>query len=131
MALPDIQLDDRRFEQIVAEARRRIPGYTPEWTDLNESDPGITLVQLFAWLTEMIIWRLNKVPDKSFVKFLELLGIELAVAVPARAELTFKLSAPNLGSTVLIPRGTRVSLAEAGPSGPVIFETDDNLFAIS
>ena len=131
MALPDIQLDDRRFEELVAEARRRIPGYTPEWTDLNDSDPGITLVQLFAWLSEMIIWRLNKVPDKSFIKFLDLLGVELADTVPAQAELTFKLSATNLGRTVFVPQGTRVSLAEAGESGPVTFETDDNLFAVS
>ena len=131
MALPEIQLDDRRFEEIVAEARRRIPGYTPEWTDLNDSDPGMTLVQMFAWLAEMIIWRLNKVPDKAFVKFLDLLGIELAAATPAQAELTFTLSAPNLGRAVLIPRGTRVSLAEAADGRTVIFETDDNLFAIS
>ena len=67
MALPDIKLDDRTFEQLVAEAKRRIPGYTPEWTDLNDSDPGMTLVQLFAWLSEMIIWRLNRVPEKNFV----------------------------------------------------------------
>jgi predicted phage baseplate assembly protein len=131
VALPDIVLDDRRFDEIVAEARRRIPGYTPEWTDLNESDPGITLVQLFAWLSEMIIWRLNRVPDKSFIKFLDLLGLELREAVPARAELTFKLSAPNLGQVVTIPKGTKVALAEAGDAGPVVFETDDNPSAVS
>ena len=132
MALPDIQLDDRRFDDIVAEARRRIPGYTPEWTDLNDSDPGMTLVQLFAWLSEMIIWRLNRVPEKSFIRFLDLLGIDLAPAVPARAELTFTLTAPNLARAVLVPRGTRVALAEPGEDGrPVIFETDDNLFAVS
>jgi predicted phage baseplate assembly protein len=132
VALPDIQLDDRRFDDIVAEARRRIPGYTPEWTDLNDSDPGMTLVQLFAWLSEMIIWRLNRVPDKSFIRFLDLLGIDLAPAVPARAELTFTLTAPGLQRAVLVPRGTRVALAEPGEDGrPITFETDDNLFAVS
>jgi predicted phage baseplate assembly protein len=131
VALPEITLDDRRFDQIVAEARRRIPGYTPEWTDLNESDPGITLVQLFAWLSEMIIWRLNRIPDKVFIKFLDLIGVQLAAANPAQVELTFTLSAPRLGRAVLIPRGTRVSLAEAADGRPVIFETDDNLFAVS
>ena len=96
MPLLDIQLDDRRFEELVQEAKRRIPRYTPEWTDLNDSDPGITLVQLFAWLTEMILYRLNKVPEKNFIKFLELVGMELNPPTPARAELTFKLSAfPN------------------------------------
>ena len=132
MALPEIQLDDRRFDDIVAEARRRIPGYTPEWTDLNDTDPGMTLVQLFAWLSEMIIWRLNRVPDKSYIRFLDLLGIDLAPAVPATAKLTFTLTAPNLGRSVLVPRGTRVALAEPGEDGrPIVFETDDNLFAVS
>jgi hypothetical protein len=130
VALPDIVLDDRRFDAIVAEARRRIPGYTPEWTDLNDSDPGIALVQLFAWLSEMIIWRLNRVPEKSFIKFLDLLGITLTPATPARAQLTFKLSAPGLGRAILVPRGTRVSLAESADGRPVTFETDDNLLAV-
>ena len=123
--LPDIQLDDRRFEDLVAEAKRRIPGYTPEWTDLNDSDPGMTLVQLFAWLAEMMLWRLNRVPDKNFIKFLGLVGIDLKPAVPARAELTFTLSAPALDRAIPIPQGTRVT------AGSVAFETDDNLYAIS
>ena len=131
MALPDIKLDDRTFEQLVAEAKRRIPGYTPEWTDLNDSDPGVTLVQLFAWLSEMIIWRLNRVPEKNFVKFLELIGIEQEAPSAARAELTFKLTTKNLTDAVIIPQGTRVALAEQVDGKPVIFETDDNFFAVS
>lgn len=128
MPLPDIKLDDRTFEELVAEAKRRIPGYTPEWTDLNESDPGITLVQLFAWLSEMIIWRLNRVPEKNFVKFLELIGIEPNPPAPAQAELTFKLTTKN--QTQLIPQGTRVALTEQVDGKPVIFETDDNFYAV-
>ncbi len=131
MALPDITLDDRTFEQLVAEAKRRIPGYTPEWTDLNDSDPGMTLVQLFAWLSEMIIWRLNRVPEKNFVKFLELIGIEQEPPSAARAELTFKLTAKNLPDADIIPQGTRVALAEQVDGKPVIFETDDNFHAVS
>ena len=131
MPLPDIKLDDRTFEDLVADARRRIPGYTPEWTDLNESDPGITLMQLFAWLSEMIIWRLNRVPEKNFVKFLELIGIEPTPPSPAHAELTFKLTAKKLNEAKLIPQGTRVALTEQVDGKPVIFETDDNLYAVS
>jgi predicted phage baseplate assembly protein len=130
MPLPDIQLDDRRFEELFAEAKRRIPVYTPEWTDHNESDPGITLLQLFSWLEEMILWRLNRVTQKNFIKFLELIGIELNPPSPARAELTFKLASKDLTHSVLIPQGTRVTLADAGEGPPVIFETDDNLFAV-
>src|SRR4030095_3770746 len=102
MPLPDINLDDRSFEERVCEAKRRIPGYTPEWTDLNESDPGMTLVQLFAWLSEMIIWRLNRVPEKNFIKFLELIGIEQEPPSPAHAELTFKLTQKKLAEPQLI-----------------------------
>src|SRR3954464_10524238 len=110
MPLPDIQLDDRRFEELVAEARRRIPVYTPEWTDHNESDPGITLMQLFAWLEEMILWRMNRVPRKNFLKFLELVGLELRPPAPAHAELTFELAA-NAPPT-WIKKATQVSLAD-------------------
>src|ERR1700730_9332491 len=131
MPLPDIQLDDRTFEELAAELKRRIPGYSPEWTDKNESDPGITLIELFAWLAEMIIWRLNRVPDKNFIKFLELIGIQLEPPAPAHAELTFTLSADNLDDAVLIPQGTRVALAEQVDGKPVIFETDDNLYAVT
>jgi predicted phage baseplate assembly protein len=128
MPLPDIQLDDRRFEELFNDAQRRIPRYTPEWTDLNDSDPGITMVQLFAWLAEMLLYRLNRVPEKNFVKFLELIGIQLNPPAPARVDLTFKLSAKNLAT--VIEKGTQVQLAEAAEGGPVIFETDDNLYAV-
>lgn len=131
MPLPEIKLDDRTFEELVAEAKRKIPGYTPEWTDLNDSDPGITLVQLFAWLSEMIIWRLNRVPEKNFIKFLELIGIEQEPPSAAHSELTFKLTTKNLTEATLIPQGTRVALAEQVDGRPVIFETDDNLYAVS
>lgn len=130
MPLPDIQLDDRRFEELFDEARRRIPSYTPEWTDFNESDPGITLLQLFAWLGEMILWRLNRVPEKNYLKFLELIGIQPRPPAPAVAELTFKLSSKD-NQSVQIRQGTQVALAESADGKQVIFETDDNLFAVT
>jgi predicted phage baseplate assembly protein len=130
MPLPELQLDDRRFEDIVAEAKRRIPGYTPEWTDLNESDPGITLVELFAWLTEMILWRLNRVPEKNYLKFLELIGLKPKLPAPAQAHLTFKLVAGSGDVPRLIRQGTQVSLSEQVDGAPVVFETDDNFYAV-
>jgi hypothetical protein len=77
-------LDDRSFEQIVAEARARIPVHTPEWTNFNESDPGITLVQLFAFMTENLLYRSNRVPELNRRKFLTLLGVPMRPAAPAR-----------------------------------------------
>jgi len=73
--IPSPNLDDRKYDDIVEEAIRLIPQYCPEWTNFNRSDPGITLVQLFAWMTEMIIYRLNKVPDRNYLAFLNLMGI--------------------------------------------------------
>src|SRR5215469_18362141 len=72
-------IDDRTFADIVEEARTRIPRYTPEWTDLNDNDPGMTVVQLLGWMTELLIYRLGKVPQQNYIKFLELIGIELSL----------------------------------------------------
>jgi hypothetical protein len=89
------QIDDRRYDDIVAEIRTRIARYAPEWrpgesawTDVNDNDPGITLAQVFAWLAEMLLYRMNKVPLLNYIKFLQLIGIELQPAEPAQAEST-------------------------------------------
>ena len=76
MALPLINLDDKTFEELVQEARKQIPIYAPAWTDHNLHDPGITLIELFAWLTEIMLYRQNKVTEKSKWKFLRLMGKE-------------------------------------------------------
>jgi predicted phage baseplate assembly protein len=143
MPLQPPNLDDRRFAQIFEEARGLIPRYLPEWTDHNESDPGITLLQLFSWLGEMILYRLNRVPERNYIKFLQLIGVEQKPAVPAHAELTFKLVSPDL-APVVVPQRTRVA-AEVKPpppsvvappllapqdEEPVIFETDEPLIAL-
>jgi len=128
MPLTPPNLDDRSFDDLVAEARRLIPRYAPEWTDHNETDPGITLVQLFAWLSEMLIYKLNQVPERNYVKFLQLLGLELEPARPARAELTFTLARDDV-ETVLVPLGTEVAATGGGDPAP-IFETDRALVAL-
>jgi predicted phage baseplate assembly protein len=118
-------LDRRRFEEIFEQARLRIPRYTPEWRDWNESDPGITLLQLFAWLTELQLYELNRVPDRSYIKFLQLLGLELRPAQPARADLTFtpRPNAPVQG----VPERTRVAAAPPDGGPPLTFETEKGL----
>jgi hypothetical protein len=72
LQLPD--LDDRRYEDLVAEAIRLIPTYAPEWTNHNPSDPGVTLVELFAYLSEMLIYRVNRVTSRNVLSFLKLLN---------------------------------------------------------
>src|SRR5438552_6059518 len=128
MALTDLNLDDRTFEQLYQELRRRIPAYTPEWTDHNDSDPGITLMQMFAWLAEIVIYRLNRVPEKNYIKFLELVGVQLRQPAPARAELQFTLVKDATQAPV--GAGTQVQLGAASDGPPIVFETDADLMAV-
>jgi predicted phage baseplate assembly protein len=123
-------LDDRRFEDLVAEARTRIPRYTREWTDFNDSDPGFTLVQLFAWLGELLLFRLNEVPELNYIKFLELIGIELEPARPARTFIAFPLDAAAATPAFIEVRArTQIASTDPDPEGPVVFETERRLIA--
>jgi len=89
MTLPKPQLDDRTFQDLVEEERKLIPRYAPEWTDHNWSDPGITVFDLFAWLSEITLYRLNLITDRHRLAYLRLLGIRPRLAQPARVDLTF------------------------------------------
>jgi predicted phage baseplate assembly protein len=129
MPLPAPTLDNRTFEDLLAEAKSLIPRYVPAWTDYNESDPGIAMLELFSWMTEILIYRLNQVPDRNYIKFLELAGISLQPAQPARAELTFALSRPDV-ATVVIPKGTQVAAPDLTGAPPLVFETDESLIAL-
>ena len=130
MSIPAPNLDDLRFQRdLVDEARKRIIRYCPEWTEYNLSDPGITLIELFAWMTEMMLYRLNQVPEKNYLKFLELLGMQRRPASSARADLTFWLSvplpiSPENEESVVIPQGIQVMARNTGEGEPVIFTTD-------
>ena len=126
MALPAPNLDDRKFQDIVEEARAMIPRYCPEWTDHNLSDPGITLVELFAWMVDLLLYRLNKVPDKNYVKFLDLIGVTLLPPAPAKADITFRLSAPQ-PEAVVIPKGTEVATVRTETEEAITFSTEEDL----
>lgn len=112
MSLPVPNLDDRRFQDIVDEAKRLIPLYCPEWTNHNVSDPGVALIELFAWMTEMTIFRLNQVPDAFFTHMLNLIGFEPFAATAARTDITFWLTAAT-NEPVVVPQGTEVSTTGA------------------
>lgn len=126
MTLPTPRLDDRRFQDIVDEAKRLIPRYCPEWTDHNVSDPGITLIELFAWMSEMILYRVNQIPDKHYTKFLELMGIELFPAAPAKTELAFWLSTPQ-PEAVRVHASTKAGTQRTEQEESVVFLTDEDL----
>jgi predicted phage baseplate assembly protein len=124
--LPDIQLDDRRFQDLVSEARLRINRSCPEWTEHNVSDPGITLIELFAWMTEMTIYRLNRVPDKLHVTLLELLGIQLDGPSAAHTDVRFRLVEPP-AEPLLIPGGeTEVGTPRTVRDDAVVFQVRED-----
>lgn len=126
MPLTIPRLDERTFDDIFREVRLRIPRYTREWTDFNESDPGITLLQLFAWLSEMLLVQFNRVPDANYKKFLKLLDLELESAQPATAHLTFTTepAAPLVAS--ILPR-TQIGAQPGDGGDSLIFETEEGL----
>jgi predicted phage baseplate assembly protein len=129
MALQAPNLDDRKFQDIVSEARSKIPVYCPKWTDYNLSDPGVTLIELFAWMTDMILYRLNRVPEKNYIKFMDLIGLKLEPPHPAKADITFRLSAPQ-PQAVTIPEGTEVGTVRTETEESIVFTTDEDLTII-
>jgi predicted phage baseplate assembly protein len=124
--LPEIQLDDRRFQDLVSEARLRIHRACPEWTEHNVSDPGITLIELFAWMTEMTIYRLNRVPDKLHVALLELLGIRLDGPSAATTSLRFRLAAPATEPVAIRGGATEVGTPRTANEESIVFQVDDD-----
>ncbi len=82
------KIDDRRYDDLRSEALARIPVHTPEWTNFNRSDPGVTLIEVFAFLTESLLYRANQIPERNRKKFLQLLRIPLRGATAARGLVT-------------------------------------------
>lgn len=83
MPLQIPNLDDRRYQQLLDESLQRIPVHNPEWTNFNRSDPGVTLIEVFAFLTETLLYRANQIPERNRLKFLSLLGVPLQPASSA------------------------------------------------
>lgn len=119
MPIPEPLIDDRRYDEILSEALARIPVHTPEWTNFTESDPGVTIVQLFAFMTESLLYRANRVPERNRLRFLNLLGEGLRPATPARGVVTF--DAGREAAPLALGAGTEVF------AGQVPFRTRDGL----
>ena len=122
MTLSAPNLDDRGFQDLVDEAKRLVQLRNPEWTDHNVSDPGVTLIETFAYMTDQLIYRLNRVPDLHYVKFLDLLGEKMIPPSAAVARIEFWLSVPQ-EVDISIPRGTLVSTVRTGNDRAVTFAT--------
>ncbi|MFG1804896.1 putative baseplate assembly protein [Streptomyces sp. NPDC049040] len=129
MALPQPNLDDRRFQDLVDEAKRMVQQRNPQWTDHNVSDPGVTLIETFAHMVDQMIYRLNRVPDKHHVALLDLIGLRLFPPVAARTDITFRLSAPQT-TVVPVREGTEVATGRTATEEAVVFTTTRELLII-
>src|ERR1700704_1781696 len=126
MALMVPNLDDRRFQDLVDDAKRLVQQRCPEWTDHNVSDPGVTLIELFAWMTDQLVYRLNRVPERNYVKFLELIGVTLFPPTAARTQVTLWLTAPQ-PDLVRTPSGTQVAPVRTETDEAIVFATTEDL----
>ena len=120
MPLQTPTLDDRKYQDLLDEALARIPVHTPEWTNFNKSDPGVTLIEVFAFLTENLLYRTNQAPERNRRKFLSLLGIPLQPASSAQGLISFtnNLVPPR---TITLTKGLEVR------AGQVPFRTEKGL----
>lgn len=116
MAIRPPALDDRSYDDLVAELIARIPAHTPEWTNPVPGDPGVSLLELFAWLADTILYRANLIPERQRLAFLRLLGMPLRPARPARGLIALSIDGDQIASAVTLQPPATVT-------GPAPFET--------
>src|SRR5262245_19942950 len=117
MPLPMQRLDNRTVDQLVAEAQALLPRLAPGWTDYNVHDPGITLIELFAWLVEMDFYRLDRISEASYRSFLRLVGVEPRPAQVAETVLMLSQNSP--AGVATLPAGLQIGNEDA----TIIFQT--------
>lgn len=116
MPITPPRLDDRRYADLVEELLARVPAHTPEWTPQQVGDPGRTLLELFAWLADTVLYRANLVPERQRLAFLQLLGMPMNPARAAQGLVSLFLDEKNPVTAVTLAK-------EACLTGPVNFET--------
>jgi len=119
------ELVDATREAVRAAVRDRIPGYTPDWTNLDRQDAGVALVRLFGTQTEPVLTRVNRLPEKILAEHLNTAGVRRRPATAAAALLEFTVTPPD-GASVLVPAGFQA--AATGTDGQVVYETDQDLY---
>src|SRR4051812_36808042 len=124
--LPAPRLDDRGFQELVDEAKRLVMRRCPEWTDHNVSDPGVTLIETFASMTDAMLYRLNRVPGRLYVKFLDMIGLRMIPAAAARAPVTFWLATPP-DAVYTVLAGTVVATPGSNAAPSLVFSTLETL----
>ncbi|HEY4023584.1 MAG TPA: putative baseplate assembly protein [Pseudonocardiaceae bacterium] len=130
MPLPAPNLDDRRFQDFVDDAKRLVQRRIPAWTDHNVHDPGVTLIEAVATIADQLSYRLNQVPERHYRKFLDLLGITLRPPRAASTDVTFRLSAPR-PDTIRVPAATQVASRRLPSEDSISFRTLAELAIVS
>lgn len=114
------RIDNLSYEMLRSEALARIPVHTPEWTNFNRSDPGVTIIDLFAFMTDNLLYRSNLIPERNRLKFLQLLGIPLQAATAAQGLVAYSNPRGPL-RTETLPTGLELY------AGQVPFRAEDGL----
>lgn len=114
--IPRVTLADLTAEELAQEMIRRVPAHTPDWRNVRPGDPGRTLIDLFGWLGETILYRANLTPRRMRLEFLNLLNMKQRPAEAARGLVTLHHKAPQGAAP-------RFAAAGTGLTGPVPFET--------
>ncbi len=114
-------IDNRKYQQLLDEALARISIHNPEWTNFNKADPGVTLLELFAFLTESLLYRANQIPERNRYKFLQLLGVPLQPASSARGMVVLRNERGGPPQALTLTDGVEVR------AGKVPFRTERGL----
>lgn len=117
MPIPQYRLDDRSFDDLVKDLVARIPAHTPEWTNPQIGDPGRTLIDLFAWLGDTLLYRVNLLPERQRLEFLRLLHIPMRPAQAASGLVSLNVKNKKTDKAVYVPQYTKVrGAADLKPS---------------
>ncbi|MBM3237387.1 putative baseplate assembly protein [Candidatus Poribacteria bacterium] len=134
MLIAPPKIDKRDFQKLLEEAKQIAPFYVPEWNAASADDSGVALLKIFFHILQEVMHRLNEVPEKNFIAFLDMLGVKQVPAQPSNVPLAFQL-ATGAPVDVPIPELTQAE-APPPPSPPVngggealIFETEKNILA--
>lgn len=115
MAIRPPAIDDRSFLDLVEDLVARIPAHTPEWTNPRLGDPGVTVLELVAWLADTMLYRANLIPERQRLVFLSLLGMQPRAAMAARGLVSLSIEGEQTAPLAIAPF--------AKLDGPSVFET--------
>jgi hypothetical protein len=122
--MSDLKIDRRTRKEIADRTRELVKQYTT-WTPGDGA--GGTIIELFGGMMEKLIDRLNRAPEKHFLAFLDMIGVEPLPPAPARVPLTFNIAAGTRGSAK-VPAYTNVAASDALTGEDILYQTEQDLY---